>query len=267
MVTLQLQDVGAGYGRTLTVAGITTPALTGGEVVAVIGPNAAGKSTLFKRMAGLLKGPGELMLEGLRQGAAGIVYMPQDTSASPVLTVYESVLLARKQHGGWAVLPEDLALIDDTLASLGIRDIAFRQLGELSGGQRQLASIAQALVRDPDVLLMDEPTSALDLHRQLQVLAFTRELARQRGLLVFIAIHDLNQALRFSDKTLVLANGRLCASGPSSTVISAGMLREIYQVNARVEPCSHGIPQVIVDGMAEQDDGLQLASQAPALRA
>ncbi len=253
MVSLQLKDVGAGYGRTLTVSGVTTPVLTGGEVVAVIGPNAAGKSTLFKRIAGLLKGPGELQLEGSRKGEAGIVYMPQDTSASPVLTVYESVLLARKQHGGgWAVQPEDLALIDETLASLGLRDIAFRQLGELSGGQRQLASIAQTLVRDPEVLLMDEPTSALDLHRQLQVLAFTRELARRRGLLVFIAIHDLNQALRFSDQTLVLANGCLCASGSSRTVISTAMLSEIYQVNARVEPCSRGTLQVIVDGMVEE---------------
>lgn len=253
MVSLQLKDVGAGYGRTLTVSGVTTPVLTGGEVVAVVGPNAAGKSTLFKRIAGLLKGPGELRLEGSRKGETGIVYMPQDTSASPALTVYESVLLARKQHGGgWAVRPEDLALIDETLASLGIRDIAFRQLGELSGGQRQLASIAQTLVRDPEVLLMDEPTSALDLHRQLQVLVFTRELARRRGLLVFIAIHDLNQALRFSDKTLVLANGCLCASGASSTVISTEMLSEIYQVNARVEPCSRGTLQVIVDGMVEE---------------
>lgn len=255
MVTLQLQNLGAGYGRTLTVAGVTTPVLTGGEVVAVIGPNAAGKSTLFKRIAGLLKGPGGLTLEGSRKGEAGIVYMPQDTSASPVLTVYESVLLARKQHGGgWAVQPKDLVFIDETLASLGIRDIAFRQLGELSGGQRQLASVAQTLVREPEVLLMDEPTSALDLHRQLQVLAFTRELARRRGLLVFIAIHDLNQALRFSDKTLVLANGRLCASGPSSTVISAEMLHEVYQVNARVERCSHGTLQVIVDAVAPSRD-------------
>ena len=164
-------------------------------------------------------------------------------------------LRARKQHGGgWTVQPEDLVFIDETLASLGIRDIAFRQLGELSGGQRQLASVAQTLVREPEVLLMDEPTSALDLHRQLQVLAFTRELARRRGLLVFIAIHDLNQALRFSDKTLVLANGRLCASGPSSSVISAEMLHEVYQVNARVERCSHGTLQVIVDAVAPSRD-------------
>jgi iron complex transport system ATP-binding protein len=216
MVTLQLRDVGALHGRTLTISGISTPRFSGGEVVAVIGPNAAGKSTLFKRIAGLLKGPGELVLEGSRKGEG------RNTAASPALTVCESVLLARKQQGSsWTVQHEDLSLIDETLASLGIRDIAFRQLGELSGGQRQLASIAQTLVRDPEILLMDDPTSALDLHRQMQVLAFTRELARRGGLLVFTAIHDLNQALRFSDQTLVLAGGRQHCCGACERVITA----------------------------------------------
>lgn len=248
MVTLQLRDVGALHGRTLTISGINTPRLSGGEVVAVIGPNAAGKSTLFKRIAGLLKGPGEVVLQGSRKGEAGIAYMPQDTTASPALTVYESVLLARKQQGaGWNVSHEDLTLIDETLDSLGIRDIAFRQLGELSGGQRQLASIAQTLVREPEILLMDEPTSALDLHRQMQVLAFTRELARRRGLLVFIAIHDLNQALRFSDQTLVLVGGKQHGCGACEQIITGDMLRRVYGVDARIERCSKGTPLVVVD--------------------
>lgn len=251
MLSLQMQDLGASYGAKQALSGVCSPPLKGGELVAVIGPNAAGKSTLFKRMAGLLSGPGQLRLEGSRRGQQAIIYLPQDNSASPALTVYESILLACKQGSGrWQVSAEELALIDETLASLGIAELAFRQLGELSGGQRQLASIAQTLVRKPEVLLLDEPTSALDLHRQLQVLALLRDLARQRGLLIFIAIHDLNQALRFTDQTLVLAQGRHCACGPSKAVICASMLREIYQLSARVEPCSQGSLQVIVDGMA-----------------
>lgn len=251
MVKLSLDGLGAMHGRTLTISGISTPAFAGGEVVSVIGPNAAGKSTLFKRMAGLLKGPGRVVLEGSLRGPQGICYMPQEAAFSPALTVYESVLLARKQGSAWSVAHADLAQIDEVLASLGIGDIAFRPLGELSGGQRQLASIAQTLVRDPEILLMDEPTSALDLHRQVQVLAFMQKLARRRGLLVFIAIHDLNQALRFSDKALVLAGGALRGTGPCDEVISVAMLREVYQVDARIERCSLGIGQVIVDGVVE----------------
>jgi iron complex transport system ATP-binding protein len=248
MVTLRLNDVGARYGRHLVISGISTPAFHAGEVVAVIGPNAAGKSTLFKRIAGLLGGPGRVELEGARKGFDGICYMPQDISANARLTVYESILLARKQHTTpWVAHDADLAMIDDVMASLGIADLAFRNLAELSGGQRQLVSIAQTLARDPEILLMDEPTSALDLHRQVQVLGFMRSLARNRGMIVFIAIHDLNQALRFSDQSLVIADGKAQGSGPSDEVITVGMLRKVYRIAARIERCSMGVGHVIVD--------------------
>lgn len=139
MVTLQLEDLGARYGSRTVISGINTPVFCSGQVVAVIGPNAAGKSTLFKRMAGLLKGPGSVRLEGSRKGLDGICYMPQDISANARLTVYESIILARKQQNrSWSVHDEELALVDDITASLGIAELAFRNLGELSGGQRQL---------------------------------------------------------------------------------------------------------------------------------
>jgi iron complex transport system ATP-binding protein len=248
MVTLQLDGVGALHGRSLTISGISTPAFSGGEVVAVIGPNAAGKSTLFKRMAGLLGGPGEVVVAGTERGASGICYMPQDPPTSAALTVYESVLLARKQNASWAVHDADLAAVDEVLASLGIADIAFRSLGELSGGQRQLASLAQTLARDPEILLMDEPTSALDLHRQMQVLTLVRDLVRQRGILAFIALHDLNQVLRFADKVLVLAGGTSRGSGSCKDVITVDLLRQVYRIDARIERCSQGSSHVIIDG-------------------
>ena len=105
------------------------------------------------------------------------------------------------------------------------------------------------LVREPDVLLMDEPTSALDMHRQVQVLDFMRTLARKREVIVFIALHDLNQALRFADQVLVIADGTAQGSGPSHTVINEAMLREVYQVQARIERCSRGQPHILIDGV------------------
>jgi iron complex transport system ATP-binding protein len=250
MVILRLEGVSAGYGARQIISDISTPSFHGGEVVAVVGPNAAGKSTLFKRVAGLLKGAGNVVLEGSQKGHDGICYMPQDTSASARLTVYESVLLAHKQRApSWVVHDADLALMDNIMASLGITGIAFRYLSELSGGQRQLVSIAQTLAREPEVLLMDEPTSALDLHRQVQVLDFMRTLARQRGLIVFIAMHDLNQALRFSDQVMVVADGTLRGCGPSGQVITMDMLRKVYRIDARIERCSRGLDHVIVDGV------------------
>lgn len=249
MVTLRLEDIGAGYGRELIVSGISTSAFSGGEVIAVTGPNAAGKSTLFKRIAGLLKGPGKVLLDGSRKGAEGICYMPQETTASARLTVYESVLLARKQHATWSVQETDLVQVDQALATLGITELAFRNLDELSGGQRQLVAIAQTLAREPEILLMDEPTSALDLHRQVQVLSFLRTLAGKQGMIIFIAMHDLNQALHFSDQVLVIAAGKAWKSGPCTDVITVEMLREVYRIDARIERCSRGISHVMVDGV------------------
>ena len=248
MVSIQLDDVGACYGPRTIISGVSTARFVGGQVVAVVGPNAAGKSTLFKRIAGLIDGPGEVSLQGSAKGVQGISYMPQGLNASARLTVYESVLLARKQLApGWTVRDDELKLVDEMLDALGIRDLAFRNLGELSGGQQQLVSIAQTLVREPEVLLMDEPTSALDMHRQVQVLNFMRDLARKREVIVFIAIHDLNQALRFADQVLVIADGTAQGSGPSHEVINEQMLRAVYKVEARIERCSRGQHHILID--------------------
>ncbi|MER0236646.1 ABC transporter ATP-binding protein [Fulvimarina sp. MAC8] len=252
MTSLTLQDVGVSYGRRTVISGVSTPVITGGTLTALIGPNAAGKSSLFKRIAGLVSGPGTVSLGG---GADknSVAYMPQDTGANAVLTVYESVLLAAKQgSAGWAVADGDLGAIDETIASLGIGDIAFRDLGTLSGGQRQLVAIAQALVRRPRVLLMDEPTSALDLHRQIEVLTLMRDLAGRNGMAVLIALHDLNHALRYCETTMVVADGTLAACGPSERIITTQLLAEVYRVSARVERCSAGNPFVIVDAPLER---------------
>ncbi|TBN31565.1 ABC transporter ATP-binding protein [Pseudomonas sp. BGI-2] len=248
MVKIQLDNLGARYGQREIISGVTTASFTGGQVVAVVGPNAAGKSTLFKRMAGLIDGPGHIILQDSKKSHQGISYMPQGLNASARLTVYESVLLARKQlTPGWVVHDDELKLVDEILGALGITELSFRNLGELSGGQQQLVSIAQTLVRKPEILLMDEPTSALDVHRQVQVLNFMRALARKREVIVFIAIHDLNQALRFADQVLVIANGTSQGSGPSNDVITEVMLRTAYKVEARIETCSRGQHHILID--------------------
>ncbi|EFQ64067.1 iron ABC transporter, ATP-binding protein [Pseudomonas fluorescens WH6] len=248
MVSIQLENLGGRYGQRNIISGVTTAAFTGGQVVAVVGPNAAGKSTLFKRIAGLIDGPGQVLLNGSEKGSQAISYMPQGLNGSARLTVYESVLLARKQlTPAWTVHDAELKLVDDMLDALGITALAFRNLGELSGGQQQLVSIAQTLVREPDVLLMDEPTSALDMHRQVQVLTFMRSLARKRQVIVFIALHDLNQAMRFADQVLVIADGTAHGSGPSDEVITEDMLRAVYKVKARIEQCSRGLPHILID--------------------
>lgn len=251
VATLQLDNVGVRYGKQEVLSGITTPALKGGEVTAVIGPNAAGKSSLFRRIAGLLDGPGKIAVNGasLKPSSGDICYMPQDTSVNTVLTVYESILLARKQGSiSRHVSDKDLEVVDGIVASLRIEAIAFKGLNELSGGQRQLVSLAQTLVREPKILLLDEPTSALDLHRQVEVLTLVRALARQRGICVVIAVHDLNQVMRVADRVMVIDAGTMVRCGSVEEVITSDLLRSIYKVDGRIEHCSRQCPQVIIDG-------------------
>jgi iron complex transport system ATP-binding protein len=249
VATLQLNDVGIRYGKREVLSGITTPALKGGEVTAVIGPNAAGKSSLFRRIAGLLAGPGDIAIDGVpERSKSRICYMPQDTSVNTVLTVYESILLAHKQGADPRVGDADLEAVDAVLGSLRIESIAFKGLSELSGGQRQLVSLAQTLVRNPEILLLDEPTSALDLHRQVEVLALIQALARKRRICVVLAIHDLNQVLRVADRVMVIDAGTMVRCGPTEAVITPELLRDIYKVEGRIERCSRRCRQVIIDG-------------------
>ncbi|KEO57809.1 MULTISPECIES: ABC transporter ATP-binding protein [Thalassospira] len=248
VTTLRLEDLGTRYGRAEVVSGVSTPVLTGGDVIAVIGPNAAGKSSLFKRVAGLAKGGGKVHVETANYSRNTICYMPQDTGSNAVLSVYESVILAAKQGSSLRVQTDELARIDDILAALRISDLAARNLGELSGGQRQLVAIAQTLVREPEILLMDEPTSALDLHRQMEVLSFMRDIAKRQKIIVLIAIHDLNHALQYCDHAMAIRDGRMVAFGECANVIDRDLLRDVYQVDGHVERNSLGHPHVVLRG-------------------
>lgn len=250
MITLALDAVGVRYGARTVLDTITVPAMRGGEVVAVIGPNGAGKSTLLRRIAGLVAGPGRVSMKSGTSRPARACYLPQDTTATAVLTVFESILLAVKRDASWRVEDEALARVEALLHLLDIEALAFRNLGELSGGQRQLVSIAQTLGREPDVLLLDEPTSALDLRHQQQVAAITRRITAERGIVTLVTVHDLNQALRLADRVLVLARGGLAAFGAPREVVTPGLIAEVYGVRVRVEEFGTGKPHVIVEDEA-----------------
>ncbi len=247
MVSLSLENVGARYGSREILAGATAERIGGGVLTALVGANAAGKSTLFRRIAGQLRGPGTVRVEGA--GIGELRYMPQDTGMAAALTVYESVILALKQgRGGWRLSPRELAAADGVLQRFGIAHLAGRQLAELSGGQRQAVSIAQTLVSRPRVVLMDEPTSALDLNRQYATLDALRRYAEETGAVVILALHDLSQAMRACAAVMALAEGRLLASGPALEVLTPELIRRLYGIDARVELCSRGCPMIIVDG-------------------
>ena len=141
------------------------------------------------------------------------------------------------------------------LERLGIAGLAMRSLNRLSGGQRQLVGLAQALVREPEILLLDEPTSALDLRHQVSVMALVRRVAVARGLVGLVVMHDLALAARFSDRLVALKDGRVEADGRAEEALTPDLLARVYGVRARVERCSQGQLLVLADAPLEAPAG------------
>ncbi len=240
---LTIEGLSFHYGNRPILHNVTLTAAGAGKITALIGPNAAGKSTLFKCMAGLLRPTGRLLLNERplstytrEKLAQHICYLPQETAVNAVLTVFEAVLLARKQHASWRASNEDLLAVANGLETLGISHLSLRYLNELSGGQKQMVSLAQALVRQPDILLLDEPTSALDLHHQLKVLELVQQITTDRQMVTFIALHDLNLAAQFADHFIVIKEGRIYGSGDGEAILTSTMISEVYNVEAQVTP-------------------------------
>ncbi|GAA4332532.1 ABC transporter ATP-binding protein [Pigmentiphaga soli] len=256
---LELRRLDVAYGRRAIVEDLSAGPLAADTVTALLGPNGSGKSTLLKAVAGLvpLRG-GQVLLDGrdladggFAQRARQVAYLPQSLPAAVHLRVFESVLAAAHATvGSLRAQAADTGAVMALLERLGIGHLALHYLDRLSGGQKQLAGLAQALVRQPRLLLLDEPLSALDLNHQFHVLDLLREETRERGLVTVIVLHDLNIALRHADRCLLMRGGRLLAEGAPRDVVTAETLAAAYGVRGRVETCSRGLPQVIIDGLA-----------------
>lgn len=222
-----------------------------GEVTAVIGANGVGKTTLLKAVMNLYDASGTV-----RFGACGreemsrcdlmrhISYMTQEGELLSTLTVLDTVLLGRVESLGLRVSDENLEKAWRALCLLKLEHLAERPLGSLSGGQRRVVNIAQAIVREPDVLIMDEPTANLDLQNQLEVLELVREYTRQKRIATILTLHDLNMAARYADKLVLLRDGAVYRAGTPTAVISEEAVRNAYGVHVSVTQNEDGIPML-----------------------
>ena len=165
--------------------------------------------------------------------ARRIGYVPQSESGAFPASVFETILLGRRPHGGWSPSPEDREAVSQIIDRLGLEDVATRNVSELSGGQQQKVRLGRALVGDPAVLLLDEPTSALDLKHRLDVMSLVVECVRTDEMAGVIAIHDLNLAARYCDRVALLSEGQLQAVG-TPDVLTARTVRAVYGVEATI---------------------------------
>lgn len=242
MSGLIAEGLGFSYGPRSVLQDAGFQPLQAGQLTALIGPNAAGKSTLFRLIAGLAKPrSGVIRLHGTdlatlssRERLTRVCFMPQFFAANAALTVFDVVMMAHKQLRGWRVSDADMQAVAQALSKSGIGHLAQAYVSELSGGQSQMVSVAQALIRKSDVYLFDEPTSALDLRHQLEVLSRIKaEMAARAGIGI-VALHDLNLAARFADHLILLGQGRILAQGPPEVVLRSKAISETYGVDVEI---------------------------------
>ena len=218
----------------------------------ILGPNGAGKSTLIKSIFGLLKYKGEIFYKDksltnmkLEEKIKFMSYLPQMDLDTSTLTVFEMVMLGRLPDLGYKMSDEDIDLVMNILDTLNIKDLAFRNFGELSGGQKKLVFIAQTLVRTPKLILMDEPVNSLDLQKQLELCQLLEKVTREQRVDIILILHDINLACRYADHVVIIDdNGRPFSSGQSQEVITEEMLEKVYGVKAEVSYDKKGVPLV-----------------------
>lgn len=247
-MSLAIDNLTVNYGARQILQNLSIDRLPKGELTVLIGPNAAGKSTLFKAIAGLIKSKSgsiyydnvELGVLDNRQRLKKVCYMPQQFADQSALTVFEVILLAKKLGQNWHVTQEDITAIERQLHTLNINYLAHRHIAELSGGQQQLVSLAQVLIREADIYLLDEPTSALDLQHQLTVLHRIKKEAIDKNITAIVSLHDLNLAARFADYMVLMSQGKVIKCGDVTQVFESGLIESTYSVQLEFGKCSSG---------------------------
>lgn len=253
---LQIRGFKAGYPKRLVISDLNVPMLPRGKITVLLGPNGSGKSTLLRSLAGLNRAEGQLILDGhdlmpmpFARRAEQVVYLPQSLPAGVHLHVLESIIVAQRASGSNSKQAETTEQVMTLLQQLGIEHLALSYLDQLSGGQKQLVGLAQSLIRQPSLLLLDEPLSALDLNYQFHVMDLVRKETQKRNIVTVVVVHDINIALRHGERVLMLKDGNLIADGEPEEVITPDSLARVYGVRGRIERCSQGTPQILIDGL------------------
>lgn len=245
-MTLEAENVSWLIDGVRIVDEVTMSAPTGTSI-GLLGPNGSGKSSLLRMLAGLRRpSEGIVSVDGSDLGgltrraiAHRIALVEQGVSTDQDPLVRDVIELGRIPHRrAWAgTSPADGAAIESAAAATDVAHLLDRRYATLSGGERQRTQLARALAQEPRVLLLDEPTNHLDVRHQFELL----QLVRSAAVTAVLALHDLNLAAAYCDRLVLLAAGRVVASGAPAEVLTPDLIAQVYGVSARVDAGDDGI--------------------------
>jgi iron complex transport system ATP-binding protein len=236
---LEVENLAAGYGKKKIIRDVSFT-LEAGEILAVVGPNGVGKSTLLRTVAGFLPA-----MEGqIRIVGQAVEQMPREEHAKVL-----SVVTTTRPHSDWLMVrdvvaagrypytgslgilgDEDWDIVDEAMERMEIRELATSYFEELSDGQRQRVLLAKSIAQQPKVLVLDEPTSYLDIRYQLEFVEMALDLAKKQGMGIFLSIHELGIARRLADRVLCLKDGFLDAYGITNDILTDEYIEQLYGI-------------------------------------
>ena len=260
-IRLAVEQVSYAYSANPTQAPLFTLEATSfqarpGEIVAILGPNASGKSTLMQLIAGVLSPlSGRILLNGFaihslsaRTRAQRIAMVHQESRLLFPARVWEFVMQGRHAHGRSLRFEShtDMQIVQDALMHVGAANLSDRLMDQISGGEKQRIILARALAQQPLLLLLDEPTLHLDIAAQVGLLDALRRLSARYRYTVVVVTHELNLAAEYADQVLLMQSGRCLRVGPPAAIYQRELLEQVFQIPLRVEMRGHGRPRVTI---------------------
>ena len=240
---LELKGIDCFYGRTQVLAGVDLSMADGG-FTAILGPNGCGKTTLFKVIARrVAPKSGSIRLNGRpiteyssRDLAREVAVVAQESSIAFAFTAWEVVLMGRTPYLGrlQTESERDYEIVRGAMELTGTLPLRNRPITDLSGGEKQSVMIAQALAQESGLFILDEPTQHLDLSRQLEMMELLKRL-NSEGTTIIVVLHDLNMAARYADTLALMKEGRVVGTGIPAELLTPQVVREVFDVSARVD--------------------------------
>lgn len=244
-MSLQIKNLSFGYKKNQMILNNINLEIKQGEILGILGPNGTGKTTFIKCINNIHKpNEGRILYDGNNimnfsqlNIAKIIAYVPQYTNNFFPMNVIDTVMMGRMPYVKKNYSDEDKEIVFSIIKKMNLEKFAFRNIKEMSGGERQRVFIARAMAQQPKIIILDEPTSSLDLYNQLFILHTITKLAKENNITIIMTIHDLNLASMFCDNILMLKDAHIFAHGKPEGILTAENIYEMYKV--RIEITTH----------------------------